>query len=140
MEMRNFIILLIMLLLGCTGTPSGNTIVIGGERFSVEVADTPEERSVGLMYRTELCESCGMLFIFEHEDKYGFWMKNTLIPLDMVFIDSEFTVVDILRAEPCMEDPCPGYKPMGKALYVLEVNKGTFDDGIVGEKAAISIN
>ena len=71
---------------------------------------------------------------------HTFWMKNTLIPLDMVFIGANGTVVDVLHATPCEKEPCEIYSPKGKALYVLEVAGGTFDEGIIGERAAIAVS
>jgi uncharacterized membrane protein (UPF0127 family) len=90
----------------------------------VELADTPEERAKGLMHREVLEENRGMLFIFEREDKHSFWMKNTLIPLDMIFISEDLKIVDIIEAMPCEKDPCESHTPKEKALYVLEVNQG----------------
>ncbi len=93
--------------------------------FKVEVVDTPETRAQGLMFREYLPADEGMLFIFEEEFIYPFWMKNTLIPLDMIWINSDFEVVHIYEnAEPCEEDPCPSIDPGVPALYVLEVNAG----------------
>ncbi len=93
--------------------------------FYVEVVDTPETRAQGLMFREYLPADEGMLFIFEEELIYSFWMKNTLIPLDMIWINSDFEVVHIYEnAEPCEEDPCPSIDPGVPALYVLEVNAG----------------
>lgn len=93
--------------------------------FNVEVVDTPETRAQGLMFREYLPEDEGMLFIFEEEDVYPFWMKNTLIPLDMIWINSDWTVVYVARdVQPCEEDPCPSINPWVPALYVLEVNAG----------------
>jgi len=139
--MKTFSILMILsVIILITGCNARNIkyVEIGDKKISVEVADTPEERGEGLMFREELCEGCGMLFIMEEEIIPRFWMKNTLIPLDMIFISSNLEVVDILRAEPCEEDPCKVYSPKEKALYVLEVNKGTFDEGVIGKKAEIS--
>lgn len=63
-----------------------------------------------------------MLFVFEKEALYPFWMKNTLIPLDMIWMDAKGKVVDIKTASPCTTDPCPTTAPNGPALYVLEIN------------------
>ncbi|MBW2991435.1 DUF192 domain-containing protein [Candidatus Woesearchaeota archaeon] len=117
-----------------------NHVDINGQRIFVEIPKTSEEMMKGLMFRQELCDNCGMLFIFEHEDFHGFWMKNTLIPLDMVFINTNLYVVDVLHAAPCTEDPCRSYVPGEKALYVLEVNPGKFDESIIGEKINIVIS
>jgi len=94
-----------------------------GIHLNVEIVDTFEERQVGLMFRDHLNENDGMLFIFDEEGYYPFWMKNTLIPLDMIWISESLQVVDILHADPCTEDPCTSYKPSGNAKYVVEVNQ-----------------
>ncbi len=92
--------------------------------ISAELAGTQEEWQRGLMYRTYLPENSGMLFIFPDEQQRSFWMKNTLIPLDIIFASSNMSIVDIKENfQPCEADPCPSYvsKP---AMYVLEVNGG----------------
>jgi uncharacterized membrane protein (UPF0127 family) len=90
----------------------------------VEVAQTPEERELGLMNRSDLDKDSGMLFVFDESGVYPFWMKNTLIPLDAIWISSEYKVVDIQSMVPCPGDPCTIYAPRGEASYVLEVNSG----------------
>lgn len=90
----------------------------------VEVADEWPELQKGLMYRESLPEDEGMLFIFPQSGNYPFWMKNTLIALDAIYMDANGTIVDILQMEPCISDPCTDYIPDAEALYVLEVNKG----------------
>ena len=90
-----------------------------------EIADDPQERSKGLMFRERLDQDSGMFFVFEREDRLSFWMKNTWIPLDMLFIDENFEIVEIKEfVPPCMEDPCPDYPSNKPARYVLEVNGG----------------
>ena len=66
--------------------------------FDIEIADSDEERTRGLMYRESLCSGCGMLFVYGEEGNYKFWMKNTLIPLDIVWLDEDLEVVYISNA------------------------------------------
>ncbi|MBM3231991.1 DUF192 domain-containing protein [Candidatus Pacearchaeota archaeon] len=99
-------------------------VCIGNNCFNVEVVDNPQTREKGLMFRESLDLDNGMLFIFENEGNYSFWMKNTLIPLDMIWIDSSGRIIDIKEADPCKFDPCTIYSHAGYAKYVLEINKG----------------
>jgi uncharacterized membrane protein (UPF0127 family) len=88
----------------------------------VELARTDEERARGLMNRRQLAEDAGMLFLFSESEPRAFWMKNTLIPLDMLFIDEGGRVVGLLeRAEPLTTSP---RDPGVPSRYVLEVNGG----------------
>lgn len=80
------------------------------------------------MYRTNLATDRGMLFIFDSEGIYHFWMKNTLIALDIVWFNAKKEVVFIAKdVPPCSQDPCPTIKPDKNALLVLEVNAGAAD-------------
>jgi uncharacterized membrane protein (UPF0127 family) len=114
-----------------TSEPSGlRTLVIdasGGEKVKVrvEVADNVFERARGLMYRKALGANRGMLFIYPEEQRLSFWMKNTLIPLSIAFIDSERRVVDIQDMKPLDDEP-PSYVSADPAQYALEVNRGFF--------------
>jgi len=91
-------------------------------RVSVEIADTPEKRGFGLMYRNDLPELHGMLFIFPREGPLSFWMKNTPLPLDIIFINAGHTIVSITQnTTPFSEKPLPSGSP---AQFVLEVNGG----------------
>ena len=96
------------------------------ECFNIEIVSTNEDRMRGLMFREHLPENQGMLFVFEEPRIYSFWMKNTLIPLDMIWLNEELEVVQIISAYPCgnikEDDPCPSYNPGVEALYVLEIN------------------
>lgn len=91
-------------------------------KINVEIADDDVERTKGLMFRERLDENDGMLFIFDDEEYQTFWMKNTLIPLDIIFIDKNLKIVDIKSAAPCKEEPCTLYKSQKPAKYVLEMN------------------
>jgi len=92
---------------------------------SVEIAATPERRSLGLMYRKELGANAGMLFIFDRSEPLTFWMKNTVLPLDMIFIGEDKRVVGIVKdAAPFTTTPRGVAAP---SRYVLEVNAGFSD-------------
>ena len=100
-------------------------IEIKGNTVMVELADTKTEQAKGLMFRKNLDENEGMLFVFDSERRHSFWMKNTLIPLDMIWINSKNEVVHIEHsAPPCKESPCPTYSSDQYAQYVLELNGG----------------
>ncbi len=112
---------MLLLLVSCTAV---NMVKFdSGARFNVEIAKTPDEKANGLMFRKSLSKDSGMLFVFDDEQPRSFWMKNTLIPLDMIFLDSDLVVVDIQTASPCKEDPCRLYRSP-PAMYVLEINNG----------------
>lgn len=111
-----------------TPSPEGSAVTFTSATgqtatLAVEVADTPEERSVGLMNRESLAEDAGMLFIWPEDTGSGFWMKDTLIPLSVAFIDAEGVIVDIQDMQPLDEtlhqSPAP-YR------YAVEANQGWF--------------
>ena len=114
--------------------PSGfagfeKTVCVNVSCFNVEIADTDEKRKIGLMYREELDEAEGMFFIFPEEGIYPFWMKNTLIPLDIIWIDNSKRVVFIYKnSQPCGAGECPSINPGVNAQYVLEINAGFSDN------------
>lgn len=121
-----FLVLLIFLILG-TGSnkPARNEVCFKENCFDVELAKTPGEKSQGLMFRQDLDPDKGMLFIFSTEDKYPFWMKNMLIPLDIIWINKDKEVVWIAQdVQPCTET-CDSIIPEKEAMYVLELNSGT---------------
>ncbi|MCX7779101.1 MAG: DUF192 domain-containing protein [Patescibacteria group bacterium] len=93
--------------------------------FEVELARTPAEQMKGLMFRRKLDQNKGMLFIFDQEAYYSFWMKNTLLPLDIIWLNQNQEVVFIShQSQPCLENFCPIITPEKKAKYVLEINGG----------------
>ena len=98
---------------------------INNRCFSLEVASTTSEREKGLMFRDNLLLNRGMLFVFEKSGKYSFWMKNTLISLDIIWISKDNEIVHIESSVlPCKTDFCPSYSPSSSAFYVLEINSG----------------
>ncbi len=137
-----FVIFLLIFLISCTKNfkeiliDNGNDLI----KINVEIADDNEERMQGLMFREKLNQNSGMFFIFENESYQTFWMKNTLIPLDITFIDKNFEIIDIKSAVPCKEDPCKLYKSSKPAKYVLEVDSNfTIKNNIkIGDKIILS--
>ena len=104
-------------------------------KFFVEVADTPDEQSRGLMYRSSLEKNHGMLFIFQQEQPLNFYMKNTYIPLDIIFINAEYTIVDIHENVPALQEN-PLISSSIPSKYALEIASGGISSsGIhVGDK------
>jgi len=113
-------------LAGGTPAPPGDLVPIrvAGIEIQVEIADDDEERSRGLMYRESLPEDQGMLFVYTDERTLSFWMRNTLIPLDIAYIDREGRIVDIQHMEPQDAATHPSAAP---AMYALEMNEGWFE-------------
>jgi uncharacterized membrane protein (UPF0127 family) len=105
----------------------GEVVFADKTRVRVEIADTEPKRQRGLMFRESMGPNEGMIFLFERPGFYPFWMKNTLIPLDMLWLDTDGRVVSIASSvPPCKADPCPTYPPAAgsEALYVVELNAG----------------
>ena len=96
----------------------------GMHRLDVQVAATPEQRQTGLMFRKEMLQHEGMIFVFEQPGKQCFWMKNTLIPLSAAFLSDDGTIVNIEDMKPLLLD---GHCSAQPVRYVLEMNKGWFD-------------
>lgn len=107
----------------CSTEPS---VVLHGKRFSVEIADDPDLQRLGLMFRESMPDDRGMLFIFDGETPRGFWMKNTKIPLDILYFDADRRLVYLHQdVPPCTTPECPSYPSHHPAKYVLELNAGT---------------
>jgi uncharacterized protein len=93
--------------------------------FTAELALTEAQHARGLMYRRAISDTYAMLFVFSDDDYRSFWMKNTLIPLDIIFIDATRRVVSIAASvPPCQGEPCPSYESEAPARYVLEIRGG----------------
>ena len=105
--------------------PAMALIVFGNDSILAEVADTPAERSQGLMNRSALPDGTGMLFVFEFEASRSFWMKDTYIALDIAYIDVNFRIVSIHQMEPESEDL---HSSTGPAMFALEVRQGWFQE------------
>ena len=107
------------------------------KQITVEIADSPMERAIGLMNRDSLDENSGMIFVFNNEGIRSFWMMDTLKPLDMIFVSQDLEIVHIHHnVQPCVDDPCKTYSSIKPAKYVVEVNGGFAEEhGIkIGDK------
>ncbi len=120
-----WVALFLLIAAGCDPGPRVSILAKDGTRASVkvEIAESPSKRAVGLMYRKQLPPDAGMIFVFPREERLTFWMKNTEIPLDMIFITSNLRVNGIIAdAQPFSEDHLT--VPDAYSEYVLEVNGG----------------
>jgi hypothetical protein len=97
---------------------------MAGQKISLEVARTPEEQAMGLMYRTSLAPDRGMLFAFNPPRPVSFWMKNVSIPLDMVFLRNGEVKAIAANVPPCTTTPCPSYGPEIAIDQVIELRGG----------------
>ncbi len=122
---RLFLLAIALMLSGCA-IAGGPWVELGGQRYKVEIADDDAERAQGLMFRDELASGTGMLFIHDREEPEAYWMKNTKIPLDILYFDNARTLVAQQRdVPPCSAgNACPTYPSNAPARYVLELNAG----------------
>ncbi len=120
-----------------TMPPAGYAwVIFGADTVVAEVAATPEERAEGLMYRDEVPDGTGMLFVFQDNVPRSFWMANTYVALDIAYMDPAFRIVDIIAMEPLVTD---SYPSSAAAMFGLEVRQGWFEEqGIsIGDQARI---
>ena len=150
---KTFLIILILLVVG-TGIFCWRSILQKSNLFEskvcfkqdcflVEVVSTSEARAKGLMFRESLPADRGMLFVFQQTGFYPFWMKNTLIPLDMIWLNENYQVAFIAsNVQPCYVTPFPNITPLAPARYVLEINAGAVDRlGLeIGDKLTVLSN
>ena len=125
--MRLFPVLAVVLLVAACGGDTRTAVVEASNaaaRLAVEVADSGDERAHGLMGRSSLPEDAGMLFVYDVPSSGGYWMKDTLIPLSVAFMDGGGRILRILDMEPCHRDPCTVYDPGVTYESALEVNRG----------------
>lgn len=119
------LILVFAVLICSSCTAQEPYVVLKGERFTVELAKTSEEQALGLMFRDELADDRGMLFLFPGEARRSFWMKNTRIPLDIFYFDADRRLVSVAEnVPPCRTQRCPSYPSERPAKYVLELAGG----------------
>ncbi len=105
------------------------TLYVAGDTLFVDILTTEEERALGLMFRPELPENRGALFVFPHPQRLSFWMKNTWIPLDLAFLNAAGVIVELHPLTPLDEHPVTSSFPVP---FALEVNRGYFQKRGVG--------
>ena len=111
-------------------------IVIGRETFNLEIADSTDEHRRGLMYRESMPQDHGMIFVFDAEDERAFWMEATLIPLDILYVDSTGKIVSIKSMKPRDRTPVPSG---GAAKYAIELNAGAAARAAINPGDVLSI-
>jgi uncharacterized membrane protein (UPF0127 family) len=104
----------------------------GSARLDVRIADSDDERARGLMGVEDLGEHEGMAFVYDEPTTGSFWMKDTLIPLSIAFVDGSGTIVAVREMEPCTSDPCPTYGSDAPYVLAVEANEGYFDRAGIG--------
>lgn len=113
---------------------------IGSQVIGLEVAKTPQQQALGLMYRTDIADDRGMLFPLAQPGVVGFWMKNCKMPLDMIFLRNDVVKAIQVNAPPCQQEPCPTYGPNLPVDQVIELRGGRSQElGVkVGDRIPIS--
>lgn len=111
-------------------------VIFGADTVVAEVAATADERAQGLMYRDDVPDGTGMLFVFQDSQPRSFWMANTYVALDIAYMDPSYRIVDIIAMEPLVTDSYPSDAP---AMFALEVRQGWFEEQAIGVGAQANI-
>lgn len=124
--LRSLLLISLLALAGCASADGRHWVELAGSRYQVELAQDDETRARGLMFREEMDIDHGMLFIHDRQEPQAYWMKNTKLPLDILYFDTERRLVSQQRdVPPCSAgDMCPPYPSFKPARYVLELNAG----------------
>ncbi len=134
-------VLAILVLTFIAKISASSQVCIKDTCFTVDLSKNPIELEKGLMFVESMPELNGMLFIFPKSGIYPFWMKNTLIPLDIIWINENNQIIHISKQTPtCQVNPCPTFSSENESLYVLEINSGLSDkfNITVGDKVSFS--
>lgn len=107
--------------------------------FAVEIAETPETRAKGLMFVEDVPRGYGMVFTYDRPSEGTFWMKNTLVPLEIAFWDVDRVVIAVFSMEPCIEDPCPGYGPDSAYVGAIETAAGELGEAGVAPGSQVTL-
>lgn len=138
----SIIIIILLWILIISSIDKEKKVCFNEDCFKVKIADSENERETGLMFKEDISKNEGMLFIFNKEGNYSFWMKNTLVPLDIIWLDKNKSVVYIKEnIPPCETGICENYYPDKEAIYVLELNAGQITEKniSIGNKALFNL-
>ena len=113
---------------------SSVTVQLGGEDYRLELADSPQKRRQGLMFRSVLPKGQGMLFIYPRNGDHRIWMKNTRIPLTVLWLDGQARIRHKALLEPCRADPCPVAAAPRPSRYILELPAAERDRFAIGQR------
>lgn len=117
-------------------------IVVKDKRIKVEIADTDEKRAFGLMFVEKMPFDHGMFFIFDDDSRRSFWMKNTLIPLDVAYVDRDLKIIEIIKMQPA---PLGALRPKSypskkKSMFALEMNAGWYEKNKIWPGARLHVS
>jgi len=115
------VILLCFIMPAFADVPDTQSFQLGGKVYQLEVAKSYRQRLKGLMFRQHLPSDQGMIFLFPRSNKHNIWMKNTLIPLTVIWLDSNFLVIGVKKLKPCKRDPCQSYGINKPSRYIVEL-------------------
>lgn len=110
------------------------SVELNGKVYVLEVADNDLRRRQGLMYRTTLEKDHGMLFVYKRTGRHGIWMKNTLLPLTVLWLDEQAQIVDKKLLKPCKSWPCPVYGADNRSRYIVELHAHAYPHFKYGEQ------
>ena len=140
------LLLLVWLALSCAACAGGaqSWVELKGERYDVELAMDDATRIRGLMFRDQMVDTHGMLFVFERQEPQAFWMRNTRLPLSIAYLDEDGTFVSSTDMEPCpdttSDGDCPRYPADGPFAYAVEVPQGGLADLLLVEGSSLRVD
>ena len=106
------------------------------EMYKLEIADTVKRKKLGLMYRQSLEKNSGMLFVYSRPGNYRIWMKNTLIPLTVIWLDEQATIIDKKILQPCRSINCPVFGISRPSTFILELHPAEYNRFNIGDVLA----
>ncbi len=109
------------------------SLLLNNKLYTLEIADTNNRKKRGLMYRQTLAQNAGMLFVYSKPGNYRIWMKNTMIPLSVIWLDQQLRVIGKKILQPCQTANCPVFGVSAPSKFILELNPSEFNRFKVGD-------